>query len=99
MSADRLLTTVAHQVQPEIAAERKRVMDAIGQVVDDCLQQWKGINHPVAEALVKGFAYELCALSRFVRTGVAPEVFAKERRGELVTEVAIQVGPTGTGGS
>lgn len=89
MAADRLLATnlEAAPASAEIRAERKRVMNALGLVINDCLDQWKTINHGLAEALIKSFALELTILSQFVRKGISVEAFAKEREPKEATEI------------
>jgi hypothetical protein len=88
MSADRLLATVresptnADAPPADVRAERKRVMDALTVVIDDCLRQWNPTGSAIADALVKGFALELATLARFVRTGMSAEGFAELRRGD-----------------
>lgn len=81
MAADRLLTMKpdAPAIAPDVRAERKRVMDGLGLMVDDCLKRWGPSSDPVVEGLIKGFALELVLFSRFVRNGGTAEEFAATR--------------------
>lgn len=81
MAAERLLAMKpdAPAVSTEARAERKRVMDGLGLLIDDCLKRWGPSGDPVVEGLIKGFALEIVLFSRFIRNGGTVEEFAATR--------------------
>jgi hypothetical protein len=83
MGYDRLLrepepAEAPPRPSPEVAAERKRVMDMLTYVVNDSLTAWEVAQNPAAESLVKAFALDLVAFSQAVRRGHSVEKFARD---------------------
>lgn len=76
MSADRLLS---EYLSSEALAERRRVMGLLIVVLDESIRERMETTHPVALAMLEGFAQEFTQLRKAVREGLSEEEFREAR--------------------